>query len=90
MVKRLKINIHGVVQGVSFRYYTVREARRLKICGWVRNREDGSVQVEAEAEEPALTAFLEWCRVGPRWAKVSRVEYEYSKTLKNYASFDIR
>lgn len=60
-----KITVNGRVQGVGFRYSTLREARRLGICGFVRNMPDGSVYIEAEASEEVLKNFVKWCEQGP-------------------------
>ena len=45
---RVRVEVRGRVQGVGFRAYVVRRSRALSLTGWVRNREDGSVEVEAE------------------------------------------
>jgi len=66
--------VTGRVQGVGFRWSAVREARRLGLRGWVRNAEDGSVEVEAEGPAPKLEAFLAWLRQGPAGAFVRDVE----------------
>lgn len=60
-----KITVKGRVQGVGFRYSTLREARRLGISGFVRNMPDGSVYIEAEASEEVLKIFIKWCEQGP-------------------------
>ena len=69
--------IRGRVQGVSFRWYTREEAERLGLNGWVRNLADGSVELWAEGERPALEALLAWCGKGPPAARVSGVEVEW-------------
>lgn len=72
-MKAAAIKIFGRVQGVGFRYYTEREARKLGIAGFVQNKPDGSVYVEAEGDEAAMELFLKWCRTGPPWAKVREI-----------------
>jgi acylphosphatase len=66
--------VHGHVQGVNFRHYTAREAVRLSLRGWVRNRPDGTVEVEAAGEPASLDALLNWLQKGPPAARVERVE----------------
>jgi acylphosphatase len=66
--------VYGRVQGVSFRYYTAREAERLHLRGWVQNLPDGTVEVEAAGEAAALDEFLSWLQHGPPPARVARVE----------------
>lgn len=72
--KRARAWISGRVQGVCFRYYTVEEARRLGVDGWVRNLPDGRVELVAEGEPDRVEALLEWCHRGPSSARVVDVE----------------
>lgn len=65
--------VTGLVQGVGFRYFVQREARRLHLRGWVRNRADGSVEALAAGSARALAAFAEALRQGPPAARVERV-----------------
>ncbi len=62
-----------MVQGVGFRWFTLRAARRLGLAGWVRNETDGSVEVVAEGDERAMELFVEELRGGPEGAAVSEV-----------------
>jgi acylphosphatase len=66
----------GHVQGVFFRAWTMREAQLLGVKGWVRNRRDGSVEVEAFGEAAAVEALIEKCRQGPSQARVERIDVE--------------
>jgi acylphosphatase len=63
----------GVVQGVGFRWFTMRAARRLGLAGWVRNDSDGSVEVLVEGSETVVDRFIEDLRRGPEGASVSEV-----------------
>lgn len=86
----LTIKIHGNVQGVNFRYYTMKKARDLGIAGFVKNEPDGAVYVKAEGERGALDEFLKWCRQGPAYANVDKVEYEFdAENLHRYSGFRI-
>jgi acylphosphatase len=64
----------GRVQGVGFRAMAADVADRLELIGWVRNRPDGSVEIEAEGPDPQMAEFVAWCRHGPRYARVDTVE----------------
>ena len=88
--RRVRLVIRGIVQGVSFRYYTRREANRLGISGWVRNRSDGSVEVEAQGSESALDAFTSWCHDGPSIAVVQSVSEEDLAPSTEKVEFEIR
>jgi len=89
-MKRLAASIWGRVQGVNFRYYTLREAERLGIVGWVRNERDGSVRVVAEGEEGQLHIFLEFLLSGPPMARVDRVDSDWSEAAHQFHQFEIR
>ncbi len=77
MKKAAIIKVYGRVQGVGFRYYTQKKANELGITGFVKNRPDGSVYIEAEGEEDKLELFIDWCEVGPSWAHVTKLEKQY-------------
>jgi acylphosphatase len=72
MIRR-HVVISGLVQGVWFRDSCQREARRLGIAGWVRNREDLRVEAVFEGPEDAVEAMISWSRQGPPRARVSSV-----------------
>lgn len=88
MKKHFKITVRGKVQGVGFRFSCMEEAYKHDVKGFVRNRSDRSVYIEAEGEETALNAFREWCTKGPVWARVSQVEEEEGE-MQNFSSFEI-
>jgi acylphosphatase len=72
-MKAVQARVSGRVQGVSFRWYTEEQARRLGVTGWVRNEPDGSVLVHAEGDDEAVDALVAWCRTGPSLARVTDV-----------------
>ena len=69
--------IHGDVQGVGFRYFVQRRAQEAGLSGWVRNRPDGAVELEAAGERRALERLLEQVSRGPGAARVERVEPDW-------------
>ena len=81
--------IRGRVQGVGYRYATVRQARRLGALGWVRNEGDGSVLVHAEGPEEAVEDLLAFLREGPRGARVDEVTVERLK-VEGHEQFAVR
>jgi acylphosphatase len=81
--------VTGRVQGVSFRYYTVQRARQLGVVGWVRNRQDGSVEVVAEATTSQLESLLAFLHTGSPASKVQSVEIEWRPPTDDYANFDV-
>ena len=66
--------MHGLVQGVSFRYYCAQEAERLGVDGWVRNERDGTVTAHLEGAPDAVATLVEWCRSGPPAARVDHLD----------------
>jgi acylphosphatase len=73
-VKRVRVRIHGRVQGVFFRAEARSRAESLGIAGWVRNAPDGSVEALFEGEPGRVDSMVEWCRRGPSGAHVTEVE----------------
>jgi acylphosphatase len=74
MRERRRYRVFGDVQGVGFRAFVWREARRIDLAGWVRNRFDGSVEVLAEGSPQDLDRLAEVLTTGPRMSRVERVE----------------
>jgi acylphosphatase len=89
-MKRLYARVHGFVQGVGYRVFAQSQARRLGLCGYVRNCADGSVEVVAEGDEHQLHEFLHVLQRGPLDARVQRVDIEYAKAKREWDTFTIR
>ena len=69
----IRVRISGRVQGVWYRGWTVDQARRLDLAGWVRNRRDGSVEAVFSGPQDAVRAMIDRCRQGPPGAIVSEI-----------------
>jgi acylphosphatase len=89
MVRRVHAIVSGRVQGVAFRAATRHEARRLGLVGWVRNRDDGTVELEAEGADEPIAALMAWCEHGPPAARVTRVASSDVAAVGREASFEI-
>jgi acylphosphatase len=87
---RLKLLVHGRVQGVFFRHSTAEEARELGLTGWVRNLANGDVEIVAEGPRRELKILAAWAHQGPRLARVGDVEEEWLPYRGEYAGFAIR
>jgi len=85
---RVRVEIRGRVQGVGFRAFVVRRSRALGLTGWVRNREDGSVEVEAEGSRALLEKLVEDLRVGPVSARVESVNPSWSEGEARHRVFE--
>ena len=75
MIARRAI-VSGRVQGVGFRFFAERAARRTGVRGWVRNLPDGSVETVVEGEEPAVMCYLDEIRKGPLGGRVTDIRVE--------------
>lgn len=87
--KRIHLVIRGRVQGVYFRASSVREARRLGLTGWVKNRNDGAVELVAEGEEDQVKDFLAWAQRGPSTGRVDKVETRWRSYTGEFPGFSI-
>ena len=81
--------VRGRVQGVGFRYFTQRVAAELGLGGYVRNLDDGRVEVYAVGPEEKLSELAGRLHHGPRWAEVDGVD-EQEAEVTAYASFEIQ
>ncbi|MCX7807083.1 MAG: acylphosphatase [Deltaproteobacteria bacterium] len=88
-LKRIHLIIRGRVQGVYFRASAQREAKRLGLTGWVKNRPDGAVEIVAEGEEEPIKEFLSWAQHGPSTARVDQVETRWRSYTGEFADFVI-
>ena len=74
MIIARKFFISGLVQGVGFRFFTQRVAARHQVLGYVKNLEDGRVEVLTEGDEKAVEAFKHDLTAGPTYADVDEIE----------------
>ncbi|WP_098406291.1 acylphosphatase [Paramicrobacterium agarici] len=88
MVRKIVI-VTGIVQGVGFRFSARREAARLGVTGWVRNRSDGSVEAAVQGDAERVTDMLRWLRTGPSSANVRSFEVTNVVPVDGEADFEI-
>ena len=86
---RLTARIRGRVQGVAYRAHAREEGKRLGLHGWVRNRDDGSVELVAEGPRESLEEMLLWCRTGPRFARVDGIDVDWDDPRDDVGPFEI-
>lgn len=82
--------VHGRVQGVYYRAFTARVAKALSLKGFVRNRQDGNVELEAEGERADIEELLRQLKSGPPSAVVKKIDTDWSAYQNIYRSFDVR
>ncbi len=87
--KCVQLIVRGRVTGVYFRASAQREAKRLGITGWVRNRNDGSVEIMAEGDEDVIKEIVSWAHHGPTAARVDGVDVRWRGYSGDFADFRI-
>jgi acylphosphatase len=87
---RLEATIRGVVQGVGFRWFVMREAHARRLRGWVSNEHDGSVRVVAEGPPGDIASFQAAIEAGPPGAVVERVSAVQMPATGSFGEFSVR
>ena len=88
--ERLDAVVHGRVQGVGFRVYVLRGARKLGLRGWVANEPAGRLRCVAEGPRNALESLLGELHEGPPSAWVDRVEASWAPATGEFDAFEVR
>jgi len=89
-MQRVHMIIHGIVQGVFFRANAKKAAERLGLKGYARNMANGSVEVVAEGPELKIKEFIEYCKKGPRAARVDKVDVHFEEARNEFDGFEVR
>ena len=89
MKNALAITISGRVQGVGFRFSAVNKAQQLGLKGFVKNRMNGTVYIEAEGEPEQLNEMVNWCWKGPPSAHVENVTRQ-EIPIRDYNRFGVQ
>ena len=87
-MKRVHVLIYGNVHGVGFRFFLQRNASLLKLSGFAFNN-NNEVEAEFEGREESIEKILEYCRKGPAFAKVTKIEAKEIQ-LKNEDNFEVK
>jgi acylphosphatase len=90
MKARAHVYVSGRVQGVFFRSETCYKARKRGVKGWVRNLSDGRVEAVFEGEEEAVRELIEFCKMGPPGAKVTKVDVYWEDYAGEFKNFEVR
>lgn len=88
MKKSVRIYINGTVQGVFFRGFIKENAERLNVKGFVRNLEDGRVEVFAEGNSDDVNKMIEVCKKGPKHAQIRNVDVK-AERFQDFKSFKV-
>jgi len=86
---RVRVLVSGLVQGVNYRAECKRKATQLGLCGWVRNLPDGRVEAVFQGPKERVEEMLRWCEIGPRMARVEKIQAIQETPQQDCKSFDI-
>lgn len=86
---RVRVFVDGRVQGVAYRFFAEKYANRLNLTGWVKNLDDGRVEVLVEGPAEAVEAFLDRLREGPSLARVERFDVRRELATGEFPDFRI-
>ena len=82
--------IRGKVQGVGYRFFATRVARRLGLKGWIQNNRDGAVEAMVEGDGTVIDEWLEELKEGPRYAEVTKIDQESKEFTGRLPDFDVK
>jgi acylphosphatase len=85
-----QIRIHGKVQGVGFRFFATRVARRLGLKGFIENLRDGTVEAQVEGEAKAIDDWIKEIKEGPRYAEVTSIDQQRREFTGKLPDFDVK
>jgi acylphosphatase len=83
------IRIHGKVQGVGYRFFATRVARRLGLKGAIQNMRDGTVEAKVEGDSEKIDEWVLQLKEGPRYAEVSQIDQEKKDFTGSLPDFDV-
>ncbi len=89
MYSRAHVIVSGMVQGVGYRYFVCKNARRMELTGWVKNLMSGEVEIEVEGPRGLIESFVQELWTGNAWATVRNVDVNWEPYQGRYNGFDI-
>lgn len=84
------LRIHGKVQGVGYRFFATRVARRLGLKGWIKNNRDGTVEAAVEGDSKVIDQWIKELKEGPRYAEVTSIDQDRREATGQFGEFDVR
>ena len=88
--KRVHIFVNGRVQGVFFRQATKVIAIKNNVAGWVRNLDDGRVEILIEGDDKCIDSVIAWCDCGPANSRVDDIQINNENYLGSFEDFEVR
>ena len=91
MIKQIKIRVSGRVQGVGFRFFTHQQAQKLGLVGYVKNLDNGDVEIVAQGDSVQISKLTEWLEQGgPVSARINNINIDQSSVQEDLTSFKVR
>lgn len=87
---RAEIIVTGLVQGVGFRYFVLRQAKEFNLFGYTRNQYDGTVLTIVEGEKYLIEELYKKLKIGPMHADVRSFNIKWSKSENEFVNFEVR
>ena len=88
--KRVHIFVNGRVQGVFFRQATKVIAIKNNVTGWVKNLDDGRVEILIEGDDKCIDSVIAWCDCGPANSRVDDIQINNENYLGSFENFEVR
>ncbi len=88
--KRIEILVNGLVQGVGFRYYVLKNAQKLGVTGFVKNLYTGEVLTVAEGDKASLEELFKLVKTGPMHASVNKFKVDWLEPKNEFKTFEIK
>ena len=88
-MSRIRITVHGLVQGVGFRYHTCQQALALGLTGYVKNLPDSTVEIVADGTDEQLQQLINWAEHGPSTAQVDYTETQELMAINSFDTFTV-
>ena len=89
-MKQIHIFVTGRVQGVFFRQSTRVIAIKNNVNGWVRNLDDGKVEIVAQGETNNVDNLADWCKTGPANSRVDEFELKEESIVEEFENFEVK
>ena len=89
-MKRARIIVHGIVQGVFFRANTVKAARDLGLKGYAKNMPDGTVEIVAEGPNDNINKLIKFFKKSPGASEVSKIDVKFGKAKNEFGGFEVK
>ena len=88
MKKSIRLYITGTIQGVFFRAFIKENDEKYNVKGFVRNLEDGRIEVFLEGDADNVNKMIELCKKGPKHSKIEKVE-EKEERFQDFKTFKV-